>query len=168
MGLGALRLTRKKATQPCPCGYLGETRCQCTQDQVSRYRARVSGPLLDRIDIHIEVPRPPKEALRPGPAEEGSTAVAVRVGAARRRQTERQGKPNAELSGAELEKVCRLQTSDHDVLDRAMDRLSLSARAYHRILRVARTIADLDKSETIGTAHLTEAINYRSLDRRLG
>jgi magnesium chelatase family protein len=153
------------AMNPCPCGYLGEDRCQCTQEQVNRYRARLSGPLLDRIDIHIEVPRPPKESLRPGPAEESSAAVASRVTQARQRQTARQKKANANLSGAEVERFCRLHELDHELLDQAMDRLGLSARAYHRILRVARTISDLDEAEAIETAHLTEAIGYRSLDR---
>jgi magnesium chelatase family protein len=132
---------------------------------VNRYRARVSGPLLDRIDIHVEVPRPPKEALRPGPREEDSATVAQRVAAARERQLTRQGNPNAELSSADIETICRLSAGDHALLNQALDRLGLSARAYHRILRVARTIADLAEAETIGTVHLTEAIGYRSLDR---
>jgi magnesium chelatase family protein len=153
---------------PCPCGYLGEPRCQCTQEQVNRYRGRISGPLLDRIDIHIEVPRPPKESLRPGAAEESSAAVEKRVSLARQRQTIRQQKPNAQLSGSEVETFCRLHDRDHELLDQAMDRLGLSARAYHRILRVARTIADLGEAESIATIHLSEAIGYRSLDRDIG
>jgi magnesium chelatase family protein len=165
LGFAARKLNGKKATHSCPCGYLGEARCQCTQDQVNRYRARVSGPLLDRIDIHIEVPRPPKEALRPGPKEEDSATVAQRVSAARERQLPRQGKPNAELSSAEIETICHLSAGDHALLDQALDRLGLSARAYHRILRVARTIADLSQCDSIETTHPSEAIGYRNLDR---
>ena len=95
---------------PCPCGYLGEARCRCTQEQVHGYRARVSGPLLDRIDLHIEVARPPKQALRPGPKEEDSATLAPIVAAARKHQLTRQGKPNSELASTAVETVCRLGT----------------------------------------------------------
>jgi magnesium chelatase family protein len=158
------------AMNPCPCGYHGDGsgRCCCTSEQVQRYRARVSGPLLDRIDMHIEVPRLPNELLRAGPdgRAEPSAQVRGRVEAARSRQMERAGKPNAELSGGELDRVCRLADADARMLEQATERLGLSARAYHRILKVARTIADLTGAEEIATAHLAEAIAYRRLDRR--
>lgn len=158
------------AMNPCPCGYLGdaERACHCTPEQVRRYRARLSGPLLDRIDLHIEVPRLPYRALRATTREETSTTVRQRVTAARERQLARSGKPNALLSPTEVERDCRLSEADHRLLEQFMVRFSLSARAYHRILRVARTIADLAASETIGSAQLSEAIGYRALDRGSG
>ncbi len=159
------------AMNPCPCGYLGDAsgRCHCTIDQVQRYRARISGPLLDRIDMHIEVGRVPQEVLRgaAGFSEETSAVVRARVSVARERQLARTGKPNHALSGREVERVCPLADADFRLLEQAMDRLALSARAYHRILRVARTIADLAQSEAIRTAHLAEAISYRRLERNL-
>lgn len=157
------------AMNPCPCGYLGHpnARCRCTSEQVERYRARISGPLLDRIDLHVEVPPLPREAFH-GPAdEEDSATVRARVIAARNRQLARAGKANHALGNRELERDCALTAGDATLLDRAIDQLSLSARAYHRILRVARTIADLDKQERIANHHLTEAIGYRRLDRPL-
>lgn len=155
------------AMNPCPCGFLGdaERACHCTPEQVRRYRARLSGPLLDRIDLHIEVPRLPYQALRGGGGEESSMTVRRRVVAARERQLARCGKPNALLSPSEVDRHCRLGESDHRLLERFMTRFGLSARAYHRILRVARTIADLAGSEAITTTQLTEAIGYRALDR---
>ncbi len=155
------------AMNPCPCGYLGdgERPCHCSPEQVRRYRARVSGPLLDRIDLHVEVPRLPHRELRHGGGGEGSAAVAERVHRARERQATRAGKPNAALGVKEIERHCALAESDHRLLESALERLGLSTRAYHRILRVARTIADLAASEAIATAHLTEAIGYRRLDR---
>jgi magnesium chelatase family protein len=159
------------AMNPCPCGYLGDPsgRCRCTAEQVARYRARLSGPLLDRIDMHIDVPRPPREALRPGAAagEEGSATVRARVEAARARQLARSGVPNSALSNRELDRVCRLSAADGQLLEQAMDRLGLSPRAHHRVLKVARTIADLAGAEDIATPHLSEAIGYRRLDRPL-
>ncbi|MEJ2686379.1 MAG: YifB family Mg chelatase-like AAA ATPase, partial [Gammaproteobacteria bacterium] len=153
------------AMNPCPCGYHGDAdgRCRCTPDQIRRYRARISGPLLDRIDMQIEVPRPSWDQLQ-GPPGESSAAVRGRVEAARRRQRPR-GTVNAELQGEALTAHCGLSPADRHLLQQALERLGLSARAYHRILRVARTIADLDRSEHIATAHLTEAIQYRCLDR---
>jgi magnesium chelatase family protein len=158
------------AMNPCPCGYLGdpERSCACTTEQVRRYRARVSGPLLDRIDLHIEVPRIPYRELRGEAREESSATVRERVIAARERQLARGGRPNAELGTREIARDCILSEADHQLLERFMQRLGLSPRAYHRILRVARSIADLAKSERIGTAHLTEAISYRALDREQG
>ncbi|MDR3390004.1 MAG: YifB family Mg chelatase-like AAA ATPase [Rudaea sp.] len=152
------------AMNPCPCGYAGDIsgRCACTPEAVRRYRARVSGPLLDRIDLQIEVPRVPLTELgATGAAGESSTAVRDRVIAARERQQRRAGKPNAVLGNREAQRDCELSAGDRSLLERALDRLGLSARAYHRILRVARTIADLAGSEQIGTSHLTEAIQYR-------
>ena len=152
------------AMNPCPCGYAGDIsgRCGCTPEAVRRYRGRVSGPLLDRIDLQIEVPRVPLTELgEPGAGGESSTTVRARVIAARRRQQQRAGKPNAVLGNREAQRDCELAAKDRSLLERALDRLGLSARAYHRILRVARTIADLADSELIGTAHLTEAIQYR-------
>ncbi len=155
------------AMNPCPCGFLGdaERRCVCGSEQVRRYRARVSGPLVDRIDLHIEVPRLAHRVLRGDAPEEGSAAVRVRVCAARERQLRRAGKPNSALGTREIERYCALSDADHRLLEQALERLGLSPRAYHRILKVSRTIADLAGSETIRTPHLTEAISYRALDR---
>jgi magnesium chelatase family protein len=156
------------AMNPCPCGYLGDPqgRCRCTSDQVARYRARISGPLLDRIDLQLEVPRLAAERLteRTGGAEP-SAAVRVRVEAARTRQMARAGVTNAALETGALEQHCALDEQGRQIITRAMQRLSLSGRAYHRILKVARTIADLAGSEAIGVAHLSEAIGYRRMDR---
>jgi magnesium chelatase family protein len=155
------------AMNPCPCGYLGHSsgRCRCTEEQVLRYRARISGPLLDRIDMHVEVPSLPHEALHRAGDGESSAAVRTRVIAARERQTTRNGKPNSQLGQQEIKKSCTLAPPDAMLLEQAMERLGLSARAYHRILKVARTIADLADSDAILTPHLTEAIGYRRLDR---
>ncbi|HST27420.1 MAG TPA: YifB family Mg chelatase-like AAA ATPase [Rudaea sp.] len=154
------------AMNPCPCGYAGDPsgRCACTPEQVRRYRTRVSGPLLDRIDLQIAVPRVPLAELGDAmPAGESSAIVRARVVAARERQLQRAGKANARLSNREVLRDCALAKSDRSLLERALDKLGLSARAYHRVLRVARTIADLDGSERVATAHLTEAIQYRRL-----
>lgn len=155
------------AMNPCPCGYLGdaERHCACNIEQVRRYRARVSGPLIDRMDLHIEVPRLAHRLLRGDVAEESSALVRERVSAARARQLQRAGKANSALSVRELERDCALSESDYQLLERALERLGLSPRAYHRILKVARTIADLAGAPNIQTAHLTEAISYRALDR---
>lgn len=155
------------AMNPCPCGYLGddERACRCSPEQIRRYRARISGPLLDRIDLHVEVPRLPYRTLRSANREESSAVVQERVIIARERQLARAGKPNALLGPREIERDCRLTDADHNLLERFMSQLSLSPRAYHRILRVARTIADLAAEPQIGTVHLTESIGYRALDR---
>ncbi len=159
------------AMNPCPCGYLGHSngRCHCTSEQVQRYRARVSGPLLDRIDMHVEVPSVPREVLRANPKNRGEDSAQVRgrVAAARERQSSRSGCANARLKNREVEKYCRVSDDDSKLLERAIDQLGLSARAYHRILKVARTIADLSDEPHIQTQHLTEAIGYRRLDRTL-
>ncbi len=152
------------AMNPCPCGYAGDPsgRCACTPEQVRRYRARVSGPLLDRIDLQIAVPRVPLVELGETAAGgESSAVVRGRVVAARDRQMQRAGKANAQLSNREVARDCALAASDRALLERALDKLGLSARAYHRVLRVARSIADLDGAERVATAHLTEAIQYR-------
>ena len=157
----------KRATRPCPCGYLGHFsgRCRCTPDQVARYRGRVSGPLLDRIDIHIEVPAVPQEDLLRQSTGEASGAVRARVAAAHRVQIERQGKSNSSLGTREVERWCRPETAAEGLLRQAIARLSLSARAYHRVLKVARTIADLAGAGHVSAAHVAEAIQYRRFDR---
>lgn len=151
------------AMNPCPCGYAGDPggRCRCTPDAITRYRSRISGPLLDRIDLKIDMPRVPQADLRSGDAGESSAVVRERVACARMRQLERAGKPNAWLGNREVERDCHLTPAGHALLDRAVERLGLSARAYHRVLRVARTIADLAGDGGIDTVHLSEAIQYR-------
>ncbi|MGH8400128.1 MAG: YifB family Mg chelatase-like AAA ATPase [Gammaproteobacteria bacterium] len=157
------------AMNPCPCGYLGDSsgRCHCTSDQIQRYRARVSGPLLDRIDLHVEVPRLTHDVLRPcsEPDGEASQQVAQRVIIARQRQLTRSGKANARLATREVNRHCTLGDSSQRLLERAMEQLGLSARGYHRVLKVARTIADLADSDAIADSHIAEAIGYRVLDR---
>ncbi len=155
------------AMNPCPCGWAGDIsgRCRCSPDVINRYRGRISGPLLDRIDLHVTVPRLPPAQLRPdAPEGECSAAIRARVEAARRRQHRRAGQPNARLGQADTMAACRLSEHDQQLLERAIETLQLSARAMHRILRVARTIADLDDSERIATAHLTEALGYRGME----
>ncbi|MBS0558042.1 MAG: YifB family Mg chelatase-like AAA ATPase [Proteobacteria bacterium] len=152
------------AMNPCPCGYAGDPsgRCVCTPEAIRRYRARVSGPLLDRIDLQIAVPRVPLAELGDAaPGGETSAVVRARVVAARERQLQRAGRANSRLSNREIQRDCALTSTDRSLLERALDKLGLSARAYHRVLRVARTIADLDGAERVATAHLTEAIQYR-------
>lgn len=156
------------AMNPCPCGWAGDVsgRCRCHGEAIRRYRARISGPLLDRIDLHVDVPRLPPAQLRPDAADgEASTAVRARVEQARGVQQQRTGKLNAQLTQAETMLTCRLEAGDQQLLERAIDSLQLSARSMHRILRVARTIADLAGSPHIATAHLTEALGYRRADR---
>lgn len=159
------------AMNPCPCGFLGDARrpCRCATGEITRYHRRVSGPLLDRIDLHVEVPAVPVAELGSGRRAEGSPAVRARVEAARARQRARLGgRPascNAELRPADLERDCRLDTVGRRLLESAIARLGLSARAYGRILKVARTIADLAGEGEIASAHLAEAIQYRALER---
>jgi len=153
------------AMNPCPCGYAGDEsgRCHCSPDQIHRYRARVSGPLLDRIDLHVEVPRQQFARLPPG---ETSAAVRDRVAAARRRQCERPAL-NARLNVAGVGEHCGLDARGEALLENACERLQLSARAHQRIIKVARTIADLDGADRIASRHLAEAIGFRQLDRRV-
>jgi len=154
------------AMNPCPCGYLGDAsgRCRCTPDQVARYRGRISGPLLDRIDLKIEVPRPRETELLGRARGERSHGIRERVSAARERQHARQGKPNAWLDARETAKHCAVDSAAEALLKEAIAKLSLSARALHRVLRVARTIADLAAIDAIGTAQVAESIQYRRLD----
>jgi magnesium chelatase family protein len=159
------------AMNPCPCGQLGEARppCRCTPAQIRRYQGRVSGPLLDRIDLHVQASALPLAEMRAKAPGESSAALRRRVEAARHRQTLRfAGTPsrtNSRMSLADIRRHCALDDRLGDLLQRAMERLALSARAYDRILKVARTIADLDGAESIAAPHLLEAIQYRSLDR---
>ncbi|MCB1704848.1 MAG: YifB family Mg chelatase-like AAA ATPase [Halioglobus sp.] len=153
------------AMNPCPCGYLGDPQhpCRCTPDQVQRYRSRISGPLLDRIDLHVQVNRlPPADLLRPRCTGEDSATVRARVESSRVRQVQRQGGPNARLSPDELASACVLGKAERKALESAATQMQLSGRGLHRTLRVARTIADLADCETIGMAHLSEALGYRA------
>ncbi len=156
------------AMNPCPCGYLGHFngKCRCTPDQVARYRGKISGPLLDRIDIQIEVPAVPQQDLLKQADGESSATIQFRVEDARQRQYARQGKPNAQLSVTEIDKFCAPDSQGEALLRQAITRLNLSARAYHRVLKVARTIADLAGSKNILTSHIAEAVQYRRMDRQ--
>lgn len=151
------------AMNPCPCGYLGHHngKCRCTPDQVARYRGKISGPLLDRIDIQIEVPALPQEELMAKGSAEPSTAVRERVSRAREKQIARQGKPNAALVPKEIDALCELDDAGSTLVRQAIARLNLSARAYHRILKLALTLADLAGDARIQPRHLAEAIQYR-------
>jgi magnesium chelatase family protein len=159
------------AMNPCPCGYQGDTsgRCHCTSEQVAKYRAKISGPLLDRIDMHLEVPRVAHAVLRNGSpkGEESSSQIRSRVITAQKIALQRQHKVNSRLTAAEVKIFCPLSEQGHQILEQAMDQFGLSHRAYHRILKLARTIADLANSEAIEIAHLSEAISYRKLDRTI-
>lgn len=158
------------AMNPCPCGYHGDPvgRCNCTSEQIARYRSRLSGPLLDRIDMHVEVPRINGTALSRLPQGEDSATVRARVMAARERQLQRAGLPNARLEGECLRRDGALSAAAQALLDEAAERFGLSARAHDRIRRLARTIADLAGSAAIETAHVAEAVGYRMLDRQVG
>ncbi len=154
------------AMNPCPCGWLGHAsgKCRCTPDQIARYRARLSGPLLDRIDLMLEVPAVSEAELATRRDGESSATVRARVATARARQQERQGKPNAGLTPDEVDIHCLPGADGAALLKRAMQQLGLSARAYHRILKVARTIADLTEiadGVPLGAAHIAEAVQYR-------
>lgn len=151
------------AMNPCPCGYLGDPggRCRCTPEQIQRYRAKLSGPLLDRIDLHLTVARESTSLLASSQAGESSAQVAARVSQARQRQLARQGCANAFLDLPGLQQHCRLPETDRLWLEQACERLNLSLRAAHRLLKVARTLADLEGASEIGRAHLAEALQYR-------
>jgi magnesium chelatase family protein len=156
------------AMNPCPCGYFGDSEraCRCSPDHIRRYRNKISGPLLDRIDLQLAVNRLPIAAIRQASADiESSATVRERVLQARRVQLERQQKTNANLTIKELEHRCSLRSPSQRLLEAAVNRLKLSPRAYHRILRVARTIADMSQHCAIEDRHLLEAISYRALDR---
>jgi magnesium chelatase family protein len=155
------------AMNPCPCGFLGHYtgRCRCTPEQVARYRNRISGPLMDRIDLHIEVPAVPESDLATKQPGETSARVRERVSAARARQIARQGRPNCLLGVKDIETLCAPDAEGERLLRAALSRLGLSARAYHRVLKVARTIADLAGAQQIIAAHVAEAIQYRRFER---
>ncbi len=158
------------AMNPCPCGFLGSAQraCRCTPDQVARYQGKLSGPLLDRIDLHVEVPAMPAEELLGAPPGEPSAAVRERVEAARARAVHRQGKPNQALQGREIDAHLALQEDAGRFLQAAAQRLGWSARSTHRALKVARTIADLAGEARIGVAHVGEAVQYRRVLRSAG
>ena len=150
---------------PCPCGWRGDPngRCRCTPEIAARYLRKLSGPLLDRIDIQIELPAltPAELSARASNANEPSVAIAARVGEARARQLARQGKTNRELSGREVDEVCRPDAAGEALLREAGDRFGWSARAYYRVLKVARTIADLAGADAPSGAQIAEAVQYR-------
>lgn len=152
------------AMNPCPCGYHGDPsgRCHCRPEAIQRYQDKISGPLLDRIDLHINVPAMPISDLQATQSGESSASVRARVSQAHQHQLQRQGKVNNDLTPSELDTYATLGNAQKALLQTAQQRLNLSARSYHRILRVARTIADLANSEQIDTVHLTEALSYRA------
>jgi magnesium chelatase family protein len=161
------------AMNPCPCGYLGQARphCRCTKKRIAAYRSRISGPVMDRLDVHVALPPVAVQALTSATSAEGSDAVRRRVVRARQRQRERQDRgltratTNAELAGSEFLEVVRLDTEGRRVVEGAVARLGLSARAYGKVMRVARTIADLADSELVHAEHVAEAVQARLLDR---
>ncbi len=154
------------AMNPCPCGYLGHynNKCRCTPDNVTRYRAKISGPLLDRIDMHIEVPALKEAELTTSSTSEDSATIRVRVEQARATQIKRQGKANYALGTKEIEQYCQADEAGLTLLKTAIAKLDLSARAYHRILKVARTIADVAGEIDIKSTHIAEAVQYRRGD----
>ena len=154
------------AMNPCPCGYLGHYngKCRCTPDQVTRYRSKISGPLLDRIDIQIEVPAVAQDDLINRADGEASADLQARVEIARQRQLARQDKANAQLSVTEIDALCTPDAQGAALLQQAISRLNFSARAYHRVLKVARSIADLEGVDGIAAKHIAEAVQYRRLN----
>jgi len=162
------------AMNPCPCGYFGDSRkgCRCTENQIRTYRNKISGPLLDRIDIHVEVPGMPYEQLAGLARGESSAQVRERVVRTRERQLARFGAQrkihcNAAMSARQVQKHCVLRSDVQEHLKSIINHLNFSARAYDRILKVSRTIADLEGSDTIEIPHIHEAVQYRTLDRNL-
>jgi magnesium chelatase family protein len=154
------------AMNPCPCGHCGDRsgRCRCTPERIARYRGRISGPLADRIDIKLEVPAPRESELTATTPGESSSEIAKRVARAREAQLSRQGKANALLGTREIDRYCLTGREGGELLRHALARLLLSPRAYHRVLRVARTVADLAGASAIAAEHVAEAIQYRRLD----
>jgi magnesium chelatase family protein len=157
------RVTLVCSMNPCPCGYAGDARrsCRCTPGQIERYQGRISGPLIDRMDLFVDVPRLTREELRDGRTAEPSREVRRRVAMARRAQTDRQGSPNCSLSGRMLRAACALRGDAEALFSRAIDSMGLSGRGHDRVLRVARTVADLSGEKDIAVEHLAEALNYR-------
>ena len=159
------------AMNPCPCGYLGDPKhaCRCTYPQIHRYRAKISGPLLDRIDIHVDVPAVPHAHLLQDAQAEPSAAIRARVARARAVQSARFARSkifcNAKMSSRLLRTHCRTDDDSRRLLESAIEKLGLSARAYNRVLKIARTIADLEGAADIAANHISEAIQYRTLDR---
>ena len=156
------------AQNPCPCGHLGDPikTCRCSSEQVARYQSKISGPLLDRIDLQIQVPTQPAETILAKSSNSPSSAeIRTTVIAAHDIQMQRQGCNNAHLQNSALERHCQLDDASRNLLIQAIDKLGLSARAYHRILRVARTIADMEGIADIQLAHISEAIGYRRMDK---
>ncbi len=159
------------AMNPCPCGYLGDgNKCHCSMNEIVKYNRKISGPLLDRIDIMVEMPAVTYEDLDGIESGESSAKIKERVLAAHKTQLKRYQNEgiyfNAQLSASQIEKFCSLEDKEKEMLRNAFERLDLSARAYHKILKVARTVADLDGSEHITLPHLAEVLQYRSLDRK--
>jgi len=159
---------------PCPCGYLSDPKheCRCSVHQLKRYRSKISGPLLDRIDIHVDVPAVPYKDLKGESIAGSSKEIRERVTAARRIQSKRFSKAkiycNAQMSSRHIKKYCKIDETSSSLFEKAVDRLGLSVRAYKRILKIARTIADLEGVDNIQAEHVSEAIQYRSLDRGKG
>ena len=161
------------AMNPCPCGYFTDPQrvCTCTAQQIRQYRSKISGPLLDRIDIHIEVPSVRYKDLTAKSTGEPSKSIKVHVEGARNVQKERFGDShvncNAQMTNRQIKEFCPLDKDSHRLIEMAIDKLGLSARAYTRILKVARTIADLEEEKNIQSHHISEAIQYRTLDRKM-
>ncbi len=159
------------AMNPCPCGYFSDPNheCTCTDTRIHRYRSKVSGPLMDRIDIHVEVPAVRYKDLASQDEAETSAAIRNRVNRARAIQSERLRRTkiycNAQMNNRQIKKYCPIDQDSHGLLEMAIDKLGLSARAFNRILKIARTIADLEQTPDITPHHVSEAIQYRSLDR---
>ena len=165
------RFTLAAALNPCPCGFFNDGRreCLCSPGQISRYLGKISGPLLDRIDLQVEVPALTPEEIASTASGEASPAIRERVEAARQIQRERFRRThcdcNGEMSTRQMRKFCEIAPSSRRLLEHAVARVGLSARGYDRVLKVARTIADLASSEAINSSHIAEAVHYRALDR---
>ena len=159
------------ATNPCPCGHFGNQKnhCRCTPDNIRRYLSKISGPLLDRIDMQVEVPLISQDELLNGRQSKqiSSTQIRQQVKNSQSIQIKRQGKLNGQLESSEIDEVCVLGKGSKDLLTKALTQLNLSARSYHRILKVSRTIADLEQSTAIEPKHISETLNYRQMERYL-
>ena len=159
------------ATNPCPCGHFGNTKqhCRCTPDNIRRYLSKISGPLLDRIDMQVEVPLLSQDELLNGrkQTQRSSNDIRQEVKASQKSQLDRQGKLNGQLEASEVDEYCALGKGSKELLTQALTRLNLSARSYHRILKVSRSIADLELSPLIEPKHISETLNYRKMERYL-